>query len=625
MRFTCDKCNALYSIADDKVRGKLVRFRCKRCQQVLLLRGDGAARAGGAAQPPAPEAASAGRPGAPVEWFAGLDGQEQGPIGLAELERRLRSGALTQEHFFWREGMQDWLPLEQVPELAHLAGTAGARPAGLPAPPPVPRDARRDERQRAVERERESALQLRREADRKAAEAERRAAEAERKAAEAERKAAEAEARRAQAAREAEQAEAEIGRVDTGKFSTLEGGAIAPAVRKVVPQASSVDESDAERKQLVERAIKRRAKARVGRHEERIADEFFSGGEEGLDDESLPPPPVAGDASELAQRLHQESIHEEYAILEGNDPEAQRRRQERDAEVARVAAAQAGVRSQKRRLAMALLSMGLVIAVLGGLLALAQVQGWFSAFGGLSLQDADGELLDLELAQAGNLSPEEARRLRERLLTSRKAGARRNGKRPGGAGKAGRDPGAEALADVLGQGKPALSESEAALAAFYGAQAGDKPESPTLRGVGGVDFSAAGLQLPGGLGGPADPLAPALAKPEVVPDAPGAAGGPRRLTELQIRLTVQRNRPQVKYCLERQLKKDSSVAGKLELTVRVRPDGRVEWVKVATEKFRNTFLEDCLVKKVQQWMFPTFDGEAYELSVPLLLTAQDTY
>jgi predicted Zn finger-like uncharacterized protein len=621
MRFTCHTCNALYSIADEKVQGKLVKFRCKRCQQTLLLREDGPVLAR------EPRVASASRPPAPTQWFAGLDGQEQGPLALDELERRLVAGALSPEHFFWREGMQDWLPLEQVPELAHLA--AGPRPA---APPPAP-NGRREERQRAVERDREAALQLRREAERKAAveaerkalEAERRVAEAERKAAEAERKAAEAEARRAQAAREAEQAEAEIGRVDTGKFSTPEGGAGAKAARKVVTQAASVDEADAERKQLVERAIKRRAKARVGRHEDRVADEFFSGGEEGLDDESLPPPPVVGDASELAQRLHQESIHEEYAILEGTDPAAQKRRQERDAEVARVAAMQAGVRSQKRRFFMALLAVGLLVAGLGGLLALAQVQGWFSAFGGLSLGAADGELLELELASAGALSPEKARLLRERLLAGRNARGRTNGKRASGAVRPGRDPGAEALAEVLGQGRPALSDSEAALAAFYQGQGGEKPESPTLRGLPGMDLGAAGLQLPGGLGQPADPLDPLLAKAEVAPDAPGAAGGPRRLTELQIRLTVQRNRPQVKYCLERQLKKDASVAGKLELVVRVKPDGKVESVRVATERFRNTFLEDCLVKKVQQWVFPTFEGEAYDLTVPLLLTAQEAY
>src|SRR4051794_17043472 len=38
MRFTCDSCQARYTIADEKVRGKILRVRCKRCGNAILLK-----------------------------------------------------------------------------------------------------------------------------------------------------------------------------------------------------------------------------------------------------------------------------------------------------------------------------------------------------------------------------------------------------------------------------------------------------------------------------------------------------------------------------------------------------------------------------------------------------------
>ncbi len=40
MRILCDHCSTRYSIADEKVRGKLVKIRCKKCQHTILVRSD---------------------------------------------------------------------------------------------------------------------------------------------------------------------------------------------------------------------------------------------------------------------------------------------------------------------------------------------------------------------------------------------------------------------------------------------------------------------------------------------------------------------------------------------------------------------------------------------------------
>jgi len=39
MRFECDSCHAKYKISDDKVRGRVVRFPCRRCEHKILIDG----------------------------------------------------------------------------------------------------------------------------------------------------------------------------------------------------------------------------------------------------------------------------------------------------------------------------------------------------------------------------------------------------------------------------------------------------------------------------------------------------------------------------------------------------------------------------------------------------------
>lgn len=38
MKFLCDRCETRYSIADDRVRGKILKIRCKTCQHVITVR-----------------------------------------------------------------------------------------------------------------------------------------------------------------------------------------------------------------------------------------------------------------------------------------------------------------------------------------------------------------------------------------------------------------------------------------------------------------------------------------------------------------------------------------------------------------------------------------------------------
>ncbi|MGB5192979.1 MAG: zinc-ribbon domain-containing protein, partial [Polyangiales bacterium] len=39
MRFECDSCHAKYKISDEKVRGRVVRFPCRKCDHKILIDG----------------------------------------------------------------------------------------------------------------------------------------------------------------------------------------------------------------------------------------------------------------------------------------------------------------------------------------------------------------------------------------------------------------------------------------------------------------------------------------------------------------------------------------------------------------------------------------------------------
>ena len=40
MKIICENCGAKYSIADEKVKGKVFKIRCKKCQESIVIRGD---------------------------------------------------------------------------------------------------------------------------------------------------------------------------------------------------------------------------------------------------------------------------------------------------------------------------------------------------------------------------------------------------------------------------------------------------------------------------------------------------------------------------------------------------------------------------------------------------------
>ncbi len=182
MKFLCGNCKAKYQIADEKVSGRTLRMKCRRCDHDILIDGHsmpatsnppptvisspqpprrggvsvipGPGRSGSGAhhQPkpprapgiPAPPGRALGRSqppsslsadfrrhvAAPPEvpqrtapydlWHVAIQDVPVGPMTRDELGRKIDAGAVTADSLCWREGMDDWRPLGELPELAAL-------------------------------------------------------------------------------------------------------------------------------------------------------------------------------------------------------------------------------------------------------------------------------------------------------------------------------------------------------------------------------------------------------------------------------------------------------------------------------------------------------------------------
>ncbi len=161
MKFLCDRCKTRYSIGEDRVRGKILKIRCKNCSNVITVRegmaepsADAVADAQRRSKPttlapvaspdaPPPPSGKAGAPAALTEeWYVSIDGDQQGPFSLADAQRWIQSKPQDADLHCWSEGFDDWLPVDKVSHFRGLRQRASQPPAPPPrpsAPPPMPR------------------------------------------------------------------------------------------------------------------------------------------------------------------------------------------------------------------------------------------------------------------------------------------------------------------------------------------------------------------------------------------------------------------------------------------------------------------------------------------------------
>ena len=176
MQFSCESCKTQLQIADEKLRGKRLIVRCKKCGAKIALADPAFLRLPPRVDPPAAKAPAAktadtdleatramesdvlekalqalkqddvaangsppterfaappvAPPVDPAIWFAMLQGKQTGPLTREEVEEHADEGAVGPRTYLWREGMDAWQRAKDIPELAELFPQL---------PPPAPR------------------------------------------------------------------------------------------------------------------------------------------------------------------------------------------------------------------------------------------------------------------------------------------------------------------------------------------------------------------------------------------------------------------------------------------------------------------------------------------------------
>src|SRR5260221_9480499 len=130
MKIACEACGAKYTIADDKVRGRKVKIRCKGCGTPIVVDG---AHGGEPSLSDAESEATLEAVDGPVIWSVNLSDTDSRTMSVDEIVAGYASGLVTTDAFVWKDGMGDWVAIFES-ELAPLLQNAPAVAAPEAAP-----------------------------------------------------------------------------------------------------------------------------------------------------------------------------------------------------------------------------------------------------------------------------------------------------------------------------------------------------------------------------------------------------------------------------------------------------------------------------------------------------------
>ncbi len=132
MKIHCDTCGAKYSIADDKVEGKVFKIRCKECSDVIVVKGEQDERTRDMNEEHDVYGDDYDDSSDDSEWYAVIDGEQVGPVTAREIEGYIDEGVLEADSYVWREGLGDWEPLDELDPFAGTFGGSGGAETAAP-------------------------------------------------------------------------------------------------------------------------------------------------------------------------------------------------------------------------------------------------------------------------------------------------------------------------------------------------------------------------------------------------------------------------------------------------------------------------------------------------------------
>ncbi len=134
MQFSCGECSTRYAVPDEKVRGKRIRTKCRRCGAEIFVEGP----------PEEPVAQPPSSKGPEEPWTVSSDRLERRQMTTSELVEAYAIGALGRHALVWKQGMIEWAAPFDVPAIALALRSRGFEPTdsnrpgasdSLPPPP----------------------------------------------------------------------------------------------------------------------------------------------------------------------------------------------------------------------------------------------------------------------------------------------------------------------------------------------------------------------------------------------------------------------------------------------------------------------------------------------------------
>ncbi len=142
MKITCQSCQSKYTVSDEKVQGKTVKIKCRKCGATILVNSGGVTTSGGGvADPVSLSTGGAAADAGGASYLVNVSDGDQRSMTLVEIVAAYQSSVVNAETYVWADGMSDWSPLGQVDSIVSaLNGPApGARRRRRRLPPSPPR------------------------------------------------------------------------------------------------------------------------------------------------------------------------------------------------------------------------------------------------------------------------------------------------------------------------------------------------------------------------------------------------------------------------------------------------------------------------------------------------------
>ncbi len=127
MKIQCQSCQAKYTIADEKVLGKVVKIRCKKCSATIVINGNETRPAEDNQDTNVFDYAGQSND----SWTVNVADGDQRTMTSQEIVAEYRTGVVNDETYCWKDGMADWLPLREIEQLHGAANLPGQGMRGI--------------------------------------------------------------------------------------------------------------------------------------------------------------------------------------------------------------------------------------------------------------------------------------------------------------------------------------------------------------------------------------------------------------------------------------------------------------------------------------------------------------